>query len=78
MKWHYKKLSEDENTAVYSYVIKKDDKDPGKILYDKKTRETNVVKKASSDVSVGYDWVGSSFIHVIDGGFPDERLVTIG
>jgi len=77
MIWYFKKLTEDNNIAVYSYTTVKDDTEPGKISYDKSTEKITVVQKAIND-KLGIEWAESSFWNVINEKFPDKRVVAIG
>jgi len=78
MIWIYKKLSDDENTVVYSYKWGTEETDPGEILYDKITKEVKMLKIAGNDNKIGAKWAEGHFLEVIKNGFPDEKTVMIG
>ena len=78
MIWNYIKISEDEETVLYSFTYGKDEPNPGHISYNKKTEETKVMKPAGSHSLIGSEFPVSCFAFVIDDGFPKTRKVMIG
>jgi hypothetical protein len=77
MIWYFKKITEDNNVAIYSYTSVKNDIEPGKISYDKITQEIKMVEKAKND-PLSFRWASTHFLSVVKDGFPEIKTVMIG
>lgn len=78
MFWYLVKISEDENTIIYSYGFDSREQ-TGEFSYNKKTKEIEITKLADedSDIIVKKFFIPHIYKVIIDENAPAKRMIAI-